>query len=65
MREFFKPWRRKLGVLVLVLACVLMAGWARSQRMIDELSVDVFGHQHSFRFANRCFSELGIDRAPR
>ena len=31
MREFFKPWRRKIGVVTLVMACVLMAGWVRSE----------------------------------
>jgi len=30
MGEFFKGWRRKLGVVALALACVLSAGWARS-----------------------------------
>lgn len=36
-REFFKPWRRRIGVVTLVLACVLMAGWVRSQSMADDI----------------------------
>ena len=28
--EYFKPWRRKFGVLALMMACVLMAAWLRS-----------------------------------
>src|SRR5437764_781766 len=36
MREFFKPCRRKLGMVTLGLACVFAAGWVRS------LSVDDF-----------------------
>jgi hypothetical protein len=27
MKEFFKGWRRKLGVVTLLMACVFMAGW--------------------------------------
>jgi len=30
MGEFFKGWRRKIGVLTLVMACVMMGAWVRS-----------------------------------
>ena len=30
MGEFFHGWRRKIGVVTLLLTCVLMAGWLRS-----------------------------------
>ena len=30
MGDFFKPWRRKIGVLTLVMACFVAAGWVRS-----------------------------------
>jgi len=30
MREFFKGWRRKLGSVALVMACLLSSGWIRS-----------------------------------
>ena len=30
MMEFFKPWRRKVGGVTLVLALVTMGGWMRS-----------------------------------
>ena len=30
MREFFRGWRRKVGVLTLVMALGFMAGWVRS-----------------------------------
>lgn len=39
MREFFRPFRRKLGVIALVVACVLMAGWVRSQSTHDSYFV--------------------------
>jgi len=35
MREFFRPFRRKLGALVLVGACGLMTGWVRSEFICD------------------------------
>ena len=30
MGEFFHGWRRKVGIVTLVIACVFMAGWVRS-----------------------------------
>ena len=30
MREFFRGWKRKLGVVTLMVACVLTGGWIRS-----------------------------------
>lgn len=39
MGEFFKPRRRKLGVLTLVMACVSAAGWVRSLTMHDEIQI--------------------------
>jgi len=32
MGEFFKGWRRKTGVVTLVMACVFTGGWVRSYR---------------------------------
>ena len=30
MMEFFRGWRRKVGVVTLAMACVFMVGWVRS-----------------------------------
>ena len=30
MGEYFKPYRRKFGILTLMIACKFMAGWVRS-----------------------------------
>jgi hypothetical protein len=35
MREFFKPWRRKIGVVTLLVACLFMGIWVRSLCIID------------------------------
>src|SRR5689334_5511517 len=31
---YFKPLRRKIGVVTLVVACILMAGWVNRQRVL-------------------------------
>ena len=35
MRDFFRLWRRKIGVLTLVMACLAMGGWVRSLHTVD------------------------------
>lgn len=39
MWSYFKPLRRKVGVVTLVLACVLVAGWMRSLRRLDRIEL--------------------------
>jgi len=42
MKEFFQGWRRKIGVVTLVMALVFMAGWVRSLVVEDELDFHDF-----------------------
>jgi hypothetical protein len=35
MGAYFKPLRRKIGVITLVMACVMTVGWGRSQTKLD------------------------------
>jgi len=37
MGEFFYGWKRMVGVLTLVMACVFAAGWVRSLMSIQDL----------------------------
>lgn len=37
MREFFRGWKRKLGVATLVLACAFMGMWVRSLQRYDSV----------------------------
>lgn len=37
MHDFFRGWKRKAGVATLVMACVFMACWVRSDRIPDEV----------------------------
>lgn len=39
MREFFRCWRRKIGCVTLVIACLLTGGWVRSRIVKDEISI--------------------------
>ena len=49
MREFFRGWRRKLGVLTLLMACVFAAGWVRSYSIHDMIyGLVVLGHEREF-----------------
>jgi len=45
MPTYFKPLRRKIGVITLVVACAFMAGWARSQGYDDEVDFWTGPHQ--------------------
>jgi hypothetical protein len=47
MREFFKGWRRKVGCVTLVMACVLGIGWGRSYFVEDRVAFT----SGSFRYA--------------
>ena len=49
MSEFFKGWKRKIGLLTLLMACVFMGGWVRSltyTEIVDfakgECTTDIF-----------------------
>jgi len=44
MGEFFSPWRRKFGVMTLVMACAFMAGWVRSLCHFDNVAIPVGKH---------------------
>ena len=41
MPAFFKPWRRKIGVLTLVMACVFLGGWVRSLSIEDKVTIPI------------------------
>lgn len=39
MREFFKGWKRKLGCVTLVIACVFASVWLRSMTVADHIDI--------------------------
>jgi hypothetical protein len=40
MREFFRGWRRKVGCVTLLIACVFAAGWVRSLRAREFMFIE-------------------------
>jgi len=54
MGEFFKGWRRKIGVVSLVVACVFAAGWVRSYQRFDRFQ----SSSHTFFSADGAFGEM-------
>ncbi|WP_010583748.1 hypothetical protein [Schlesneria paludicola] len=39
MRKFFSEWRRKFGVLTLVMACVFTGAWVRGYTTFDRVTI--------------------------
>jgi hypothetical protein len=42
MSDYFKPWRRKLGIATLMMACVFAAAWVRSLMLTDVVRVPLW-----------------------
>jgi len=42
MGDYFKPWRRKIGVVTLVMACVFAAGWVRSLTFVEAVDWQIY-----------------------
>lgn len=61
MQKFFRGWKRKLGVVTLILACVFAAGWVRSLIVIDEMSFYIAGRDHGFGSALGLIAWRSID----
>jgi hypothetical protein len=60
MREFFRGWKRKVGVVTMTMACLFMAGWLRSRHARDEFNV---GRNHGLRItgiSGRSHFSIGI-----
>ena len=45
--EFFKGWRRKAGLVTLVIACVVAIGWMRSYTTKEEVLIPAIRRQHA------------------
>ena len=71
MSQFFKPWRRKLGVIMLLMACMFAAGWIKSIRHADfvifyslwpnHAVLSGFGHFRIFQLGKYTFAIDGVD----
>lgn len=52
MCEYFRPLRRKIGLVTLVLSCVLTCAWVRSEFAIDTLTFPV-GSESMMSFSSQ------------
>ncbi len=43
MEDFFKQWRRKIGLMTLLLACLLTAAWGRGHKTTDIITFEFEG----------------------
>lgn len=48
MGDFFRAYKRKVGVVTLGLACVLAVGWIRSQICEDRVRISIGNTVHTF-----------------
>ncbi len=55
MGDSFKPWRRKIGVVTLLIACVSAAGWVRSLVIMDRIIWTDKGSMSSLTSMNGTF----------
>ena len=49
MSELIRGWRRKIGVVTLLIACVFMAGWVRNYFIRDSVNIPT-GNSSSIEF---------------
>jgi hypothetical protein len=49
MKESFRGWRRKIGVVTLVMACLFVAGWVRNYFIRDSVNIPT-GNSSSIEF---------------
>lgn len=61
MSEFFKSWRRQIGVLTLMLACVFAVGWLRSLYLVESIGVNCAKAKYQLRSFRGC---LNLSRGP-
>lgn len=59
MRDFFRGWRWKLGIVTLVMACVFAVGWVRSLSDPDVL-IDGVGSTKGFVSMTSFDGDFGI-----
>lgn len=50
MMEFLRGWRRKIGCIMLLMACLVMAGWVRSLTVNDQFDVPCNGEKEHYFF---------------
>lgn len=62
MNGYFKPWRRKLGIPTLLLACVFAAGWVRSVASIDMVLLPIADLRFVFASGSQKFRVFFVSK---
>jgi len=55
MGDYFSPWRRKIGVVTLLMACMFAAGWVRSMIVSDTFHLISGMHTQEFLYSDPQF----------
>jgi len=63
MGEFFRGWKRKLGVTTLMMALALMVGWSRSLNFYNKIRLPVGTHAEVFVVSTNHFVGVGFEFA--
>jgi hypothetical protein len=71
MSPYFKPWRRKIGVVTLLMACMFAAGWIRSRSRGDLLQFErgkaiyrIASSSRGMSWETISFNHLGAVKTP-
>ena len=63
MGNYFKPWRRKIGVMTLGLTCLLVMGWVRSFSLTDFVQSEISSQSCVFLESSAQTIGAGMERA--
>lgn len=64
MYTIFYGWRRKAGIVTLLMACVLMGVWVRSSLTTDSIEVPIFGRSHLLLVKHNAVTWIAWNRIP-
>jgi hypothetical protein len=64
MQTFFHGWRRKMGVVALVMACLVTGLWVRTLFFADQFCFVIGDRKHYINSGQSGLTWLSIDRSP-
>jgi hypothetical protein len=64
MQTFFHGWRRKAGVVTLVMACVVTGLWVRTLFFADQICFVMGDRKHYINSGQSGLCWLSVDRSP-
>jgi hypothetical protein len=64
MQTFFHGWRRKMGVVTLVMACLATGLWVRTLFFADQICFAIGDRKHYINSGQSGLTWLSVDRSP-